>query len=65
MIGGLATDYCVLSTVKDGLSLNYDVFLLLDAVRAVNVDPDDGEKAIKTMIDLGAVAVDINHFSID
>jgi nicotinamidase/pyrazinamidase len=35
-IGGLATDYCVLATVKDGLALRYKVFLLADAVRAVN-----------------------------
>ncbi len=53
-IGGLATDYCVLSTVKDGLSLGYEVYLLEDASRAVNVNPDDGKKAIEEMVSLGA-----------
>ncbi len=58
-IGGLATDYCVLSTVKDGLSLGYEVHLLEDGSRAVNVNPDDGQKAIAEMIDLGAKPINI------
>lgn len=32
-IGGLTTDYCVLNTVKDALSLGYEVYLLEDASR--------------------------------
>ena len=51
-IGGLATDYCVLNTVKDALKFGYTVFLLQDAVRAVNLSPDDGEKALQEMMDL-------------
>lgn len=56
-VGGLATDYCVLNTVRDGLSLGYEVFLLEDAIRAVNVQPDDGRNAEDEMIRLGAVAI--------
>ena len=56
-IGGLATDYCVLNTVKDALKYDYQVFWLQDASRAVNVDPGDGEKAADEMISLGAQAV--------
>ena len=56
-VGGLATDYCVLNTVRDGLSLGYEVFLLEDAIRAVNVQPDDGRKAEDEMIRLEAVAI--------
>jgi nicotinamidase/pyrazinamidase len=59
-VGGLATDYCVLATVKDGLSLGYKVFLLEDAVHAVNVHPDDGKKAWKEMLRLGAVGIDVD-----
>lgn len=57
LVGGLATEYCVFHTVKDGLALGYAVFLLQDAIRAVNVQPDDGRKAEDEMIRLGAVAI--------
>jgi nicotinamidase/pyrazinamidase len=54
-IGGLATDYCVLNTVNDGLSNGYEVILLEDAIRAVNVQTEDGEKAIREMTGRGAI----------
>jgi nicotinamidase/pyrazinamidase len=56
-VGGLATDYCVLNTVKDGLKLGYRVFLLCDAVRAVEARPGDGERALEEMEKLGAVLI--------
>jgi nicotinamidase/pyrazinamidase len=56
-IGGLATDYCVLNTVKDARALGYEVCLLRDAIRAVNVHPDDGRQAEEHMLELGAVPV--------
>jgi nicotinamidase/pyrazinamidase len=56
-IGGLATDYCVLNTVKDALRLGYQVCLLTDAIRAVNVQPNDGQRALDEMIRLGAVPI--------
>jgi nicotinamidase/pyrazinamidase len=56
-IGGLATDYCVLNTVRDALDYHYQVFLLIDAIRAVNVRPQDGENAITEMIEKGALPI--------
>jgi nicotinamidase/pyrazinamidase len=56
-VGGLATDYCVLNTVRDALQLGYGVMLLRDAVRAVDVRPGDGTRAIDAMLAAGAVAV--------
>jgi nicotinamidase/pyrazinamidase len=56
-IGGLATDYCVLKTVCDALDLNYQVLLLTDAIRAVNVHRQDGEQAINKMILKGAIPI--------
>jgi nicotinamidase/pyrazinamidase len=57
-VGGLATDYCVLNTVKDARSLGYEVVLLRDAVRAVEVQPGDGLRAEQEMTRLGAVPAD-------
>ena len=51
---GLATDYCVLETVLDGLKYGYEVYAVTDAMRAVNVNPDDGEKALQKMASNGA-----------
>ena len=53
-VGGLATDYCVLNTVKDALACGFDVLLLLDGIRAVNLKPEDGQRAIEEMTSLGA-----------
>jgi nicotinamidase/pyrazinamidase len=56
-IGGLATDYCVLHTVRDARALGYDVRLLMDGIKAVNLRPGDGRRAEEEMIGLGAVPV--------
>jgi nicotinamidase-related amidase len=56
-VGGLATDYCVLNTVKDALSHSFQVYLLQDAIQAVNVQPEDGYKAEAEMKRLGAIPV--------
>jgi nicotinamidase/pyrazinamidase len=53
-IGGLATDYCVLNTVRDALRLGYKVLLLSDSIRAVDVQPGDGMRAETEMTKLGA-----------
>lgn len=53
-VGGLATDYCVRAAVLDALKKEYEVYLLLDAIKAVDITPGDGEKAISEMIALGA-----------
>ena len=57
IVGGLATDYCVLNTVKDAVKNGYQVFLLTDAIRAVNVNPDDGAKALAEMCALGVTEI--------
>ena len=57
-IGGLATDYCVLNTVLAGLRRGYEVFMLTQAVRAVDLQPGDGQRALATMTARGAVLWD-------
>lgn len=54
LIGGLATDYCVLNTVRDAIKLDYLVFLLIDAIRAIDAQPGDGLRALDEMNRLGA-----------
>jgi nicotinamidase/pyrazinamidase len=51
-VGGLATDYCVLATVRDALKQGLQVYVLTDAIRAVSTV--DGERAIAEMAGLGA-----------
>jgi len=45
----------VLHTVKDARARSYDVVLLADAIRAVDVTPGDGARAEAEMERLGAV----------
>jgi nicotinamidase/pyrazinamidase len=61
---GLATDYCVFSTVKDALSLGLKTYLLLDAIRGVNVQPDDSQKAEQEMIRLGATPIKLQDLAV-
>ena len=58
-IGGIATEYCVLNTVKDALQHRYTAFILVDAMRALNMKADDGPHALEEMAHLGAVPL---HF---
>ncbi len=53
-VGGLATDYCVLNSVRDALRLGFEVVLLTDAIRAVDVQPGDGQRAEREMARQGA-----------
>jgi nicotinamidase/pyrazinamidase len=54
VIGGLATDYCVLETVLDARGLGFEAEVLADAVRAVNLRPNDGDRAFTRMREEGA-----------
>jgi nicotinamidase-related amidase len=56
-VTGLATDYCVKNTVLDARRLGFDVAVDADAVRAVNVEPGDGERALDEMRAAGASVV--------
>lgn len=49
VVAGLATDYCIKNTALDAHRLGFGVTVALDAVRAVNVKPEDGRCAIKHM----------------
>jgi nicotinamidase/pyrazinamidase len=54
---GLATDYCVKFTCLDGRQLGFDVWLVEDGCRAVNLQPDDSDKAIAEMRAAGVTVI--------
>ena len=64
-VGGLATDYCVKSTVFDALKLGFEVVLVLDATRGLNLTPGDVEKAIDEMTLNGAEINNLTDFPDD
>lgn len=53
-VTGLATDYCVKNTVLDARRLGFDVTVVEDAIRGVEVEPGDSEHAIEQMKAAGA-----------
>jgi nicotinamidase/pyrazinamidase len=57
VICGLATDYCVVETVADARSLGYPVTVIRDAIRAVDRDAGDGDRALARMRSDGAELV--------
>ena len=57
VVGGLATDYCVKNTVLDALKHGFKVKAVENAMRAVDLHPGDGERAIAEMRDAGAEIV--------
>ncbi|NIO10661.1 MAG: isochorismatase family protein, partial [Deltaproteobacteria bacterium] len=53
-VGGLATDYCVRSTVLDALKLGFRVIVIKDAIRGVDLKAGDSERALEEMVQQGA-----------
>ncbi len=53
-ICGLATDYCVKNTVIDAISRGFETFLLTDAIKGIDANPGDSDRAIEEMKQRGA-----------
>jgi nicotinamidase/pyrazinamidase len=60
VVCGLATDYCVLNTVVDARENGFEVIIVPEAMRAVDVAPGDGERAIARMTALGAMTATVD-----
>jgi nicotinamidase/pyrazinamidase len=57
-VGGLATDYCVRASAIDACAEGFDVTVVTDAIRAVEVNEGDGEAALADMRAAGATLAD-------
>jgi nicotinamidase/pyrazinamidase len=51
---GLATDYCVKNTALDALREGFEVTIDAEAVRGVNLEPGDSERALEEVRAAGA-----------
>lgn len=49
VVCGLATDYCVRATALDSRRLGFETLLVPDAVAAVDLQPNDGDRAMAEM----------------
>jgi len=54
VVVGLATDYCVKDTALDALRLGFGTTVRADAMRAVDLQPGDGDRALAEMTAAGA-----------
>ena len=54
VVVGLATDYCVKETALDAVRLGFDTVVLGGLVRAVDLQPGDGQRALAAMRAAGA-----------
>jgi nicotinamidase/pyrazinamidase len=60
-IAGLATDYCVKFSSADAIKYGFKVKILIDAIKGVNLKPDDSEKAIQKMVKNGAKKITLKQ----
>lgn len=63
LMGGLATDYCVLNSALDAVKVDpgegaIDVYVIREAIRGVNIHAEDSEKAIEAMATAGVNIID-------
>ena len=54
---GLTTDYCVRYTALDGRAHGYEVTVVRDGCRAVDLEPGDGDRALEEMAGAGCRVV--------
>jgi nicotinamidase/pyrazinamidase len=62
-VAGLATDFCVLYTVLDAIRLGYDIRVIEDAIRGVDIPPGGAARAVAAMRRDGAIFVKAEDLS--
>ena len=58
---GLATDYCVKYTALDARKLGFNIGLIIEGVRGVELNPGDCDAAIEEMKEAGVKVVSIDN----
>jgi len=54
-IGGLAQDYCVRYSALDAIRQGFEVHVIVDATRAVNLNAEDGQRALDEIEQAGGI----------
>ena len=57
VVAGLAQDVCVKATALDALRLGYATTVVLDAMRPVELEPGDGQRAVEEMRRAGITVI--------
>jgi nicotinamidase/pyrazinamidase len=57
VVCGIATDYCVRATAHDALQEGFEVLVLEDAIRGVEVQPGDSQRALDELRQAGATVI--------
>jgi nicotinamidase/pyrazinamidase len=65
VVCGIASDYCVRATAHDALLEGFEVLVLEDAIRGVEVHPGDCQRAIEELRQAGAGIVVSSDLSFD
>lgn len=63
-IGGLATDYCVRQTSLDAFEEGFEVTVLIDAVRGVDLSPGDSERALEEIESKGGRTATLENIDV-
>jgi nicotinamidase/pyrazinamidase len=62
-VAGLATDYCVRASAIDACRQGFETTVVSDAIRAVEVNPGDGDRALEEMRAAGATVTTSDAFA--
>jgi nicotinamidase/pyrazinamidase len=65
VVCGIATDYCVRATAHDALHEGFEVLVLEDAIRGVEVHPGDCQRAIAELRQAGAEMISSSDLNFD
>ena len=63
VVGGLATDYCVRATALDARELGFGVKVVTDAVRGIEAQAGDVERALEEMREAGVELVTVDDLN--